>query len=179
VLAAALASLKGLGLATSTSSDSPTLASASATLRASQTVLAEATRSGGRTATLEKLGTERSPTVAGDLTVLGTTLLSDLWLTGKLTTGLLTLCGLAIQKDGTPADEIHTLSGPLTPQSHGLAGLDILDGKVAIDQGGNLTVGRRSPPRSIRSIRPMKPPPPLAPQTLQREQITLKSPPLR
>ena len=52
--------------------------------------------------------------------------------------GVLTIDGLDM--DSSSSATINTLSGPLKLQSLGLAGIDILNGKVTIDQNGNMKV---------------------------------------
>jgi hypothetical protein len=75
--------------------------------------------------------------VSGELNVLGRTVLSDTSVTGKFTTGLLTVNGLD-DSVATPAATLNTLSGPLMIQSTGLQGIDLLNGKITIDTSGNL-----------------------------------------
>jgi hypothetical protein len=73
----------------------------------------------------------------GTLSVLGHTLLSDVGITGKLTSGLLAINGLD-DCDSETCATINTSSSPLRLQSHGLYGLDILNGKVTITKNGNI-----------------------------------------
>ncbi len=88
-------------------------------------------------------------TVSGTLSVLGRTLLSDVGITGNINVGMLTINGLDSCSQfsilnsqlSTPScASINTLSGPLKLQSRGLYGLDILDGKVAIDEKGSVKI---------------------------------------
>ncbi|MEN9407654.1 MAG: hypothetical protein RLZZ455_870, partial [Candidatus Parcubacteria bacterium] len=82
------------------------------------------------TTELATLGDENA-TVSGDLTVLGRTLLTDLGVTGNISAGLLVLNG----DDGA----IDNAGGVLKLQSYGVGGVDILAGKVIIDDEGNIT----------------------------------------
>ena len=84
---------------------------------------------------LDKLDVNEA-TVSGILHVLGDTTLNNVGITGKITNGLLAINGL--NDDGYA--EINTIAGPLKLQSHGLFGLDILDGKVTIAANGDMTV---------------------------------------
>ncbi|KKS54274.1 MAG: hypothetical protein UV61_C0002G0017 [Candidatus Gottesmanbacteria bacterium GW2011_GWB1_43_11] len=77
-------------------------------------------------------------TISGNLLVGGRSNLSDVGITGRLTMGVLTIDGLDM--DSSSSATINTLSGPLKLQSLGLAGIDILNGKVTIDQNGNMKV---------------------------------------
>jgi len=78
----------------------------------------------------------QSATVSGDLMVLGRTTVSDISVTGNISTGVLTIKGL--DENGTAS--INTLSGDLKLQNEGLGGVDILSGKVTIDMNGNVNV---------------------------------------
>jgi hypothetical protein len=71
-----------------------------------------------------------SYTFEGDLLVLGTTSLSNVTITESLNIG-----GTLSLADNT----INTFSGPLYLQSLGLGGIDILAGKIVIDEHGNAT----------------------------------------
>ncbi len=93
-----------------------------------------ASQSAGLQLSLENLDVNLA-TISGDLNVLGRTTLSDLSVTGNITNGLLSINGL--NDDGFAA--INTSAGSLKLQSHGLYGLDILDGKIKITENGNIT----------------------------------------
>jgi hypothetical protein len=76
-----------------------------------------------------------SATISGTLTVLDRTILSDVGVTGVLTAGLMHFDGLA--------SSINTVGEPLRLQTHGLFGLDILNGKVTIAANGDIeTLGK-------------------------------------
>ena len=75
-------------------------------------------------------------TVSGTLSVLGRATFNDVGITGKLNIGMMAINGL--NDDGFA--EINTVAGPLKLQSHGLFGLDILNGKVTIAENGNMKV---------------------------------------
>jgi hypothetical protein len=77
-------------------------------------------------------------TVGGPLNVLGKAVLSDLGVTGKINTGLLTIDGMDANASGSAT--INTLSGPLKLQPLALGGVDFLNGKIIIDTAGNLSV---------------------------------------
>ncbi len=100
-------------------------------------------------------------TISGELNVLGRTTLMDVSITGKLTNGLLTVNGLDScsqippnlplsregstgspltkgESEGISCASINTSSGPLKLQSHGLFGVDILNGRVTIGQNGDI-----------------------------------------
>jgi hypothetical protein len=70
-------------------------------------------------------------TVGNSLSVTGRTTLSELGVTGDITAGILSINGL----EGT----INSVGEPLRLQNLGVAGIDILDGKVTIDTAGNIT----------------------------------------
>jgi hypothetical protein len=70
------------------------------------------------------------------LNVIGRTLLSDVGITGRVNIGLLSIDGL----DNNGSAAINTTAGPLMLQSLGLNGVDILNGKVAIDPDGNVNI---------------------------------------
>jgi hypothetical protein len=94
-----------------------------------------------QTSGLNLQSSTNNATISGTLTILGHTLLSDVGITGKLTSGLLSINGLD-DCDSESCASINTSSSPLRLQSHGLYGLDILDGKVTIGTNGNIkTVG--------------------------------------
>jgi hypothetical protein len=76
-------------------------------------------------------------TVSGTLNVLSRTTLSDVGITGNLTMGLLNINGMD-ETLGTPSASINTVGGLLKLQPLGLAGIDILNGKITIDTNGNL-----------------------------------------
>lgn len=77
--------------------------------------------------------------ISGNFSVIGRTLLSDVGITGKITTGLLTINGLDMS-DGNPVVTINTTNGSLKLQSLALGGLDILNGKITIDISGNTQI---------------------------------------
>lgn len=76
-----------------------------------------------------------SAALSGTLTVLGRTLLSDLGVTGSISSGLLSIKGIDTALSATT---INTLSGDLYLQNNLLGGINILSGKVTIDRDGNL-----------------------------------------
>ena len=78
----------------------------------------------------------QSATISADLNVLGRSTLSEVGITGKISSGVLAINGL--NNDGFA--EINTLSGPLKLQSDGFNGVDILSGKIVIDTNGNMKV---------------------------------------
>lgn len=69
--------------------------------------------------------------IADNLTVLGSTSLAETSVAGSLSVD-----GTMVLADSS----INTLTGPLYLQNLGLGGIDILAGKIVIDQEGNLTV---------------------------------------
>ncbi|MBU4016147.1 hypothetical protein KKF69_01570, partial [Patescibacteria group bacterium] len=104
-----------------------------------------ASQSAGLQLALEQLDVHDA-TVSGTLAVTGRTLLADVGITGNLNIGLLSITGLDScspldkgELEGISCASINTLSGPLKLQSDGLNGLDILNGKIAIDTKGNIT----------------------------------------
>jgi hypothetical protein len=76
-----------------------------------------------------------SATISGMLNVLGRTTVTDLGITGHLTTGVLGINGL--DDDGLAS--INTI-GTLKLQDHLTGGLDILSGKITIDTDGNMLI---------------------------------------
>lgn len=73
-----------------------------------------------------------------DLSVTGRTTLADVGITGAVNIGLLTIEGLS--ESDTAFASLNTTSGPLKLQSHGINGVDILDGKVVITPEGNMRI---------------------------------------
>jgi hypothetical protein len=71
-------------------------------------------------------------TVSGDLMVLGRATITDLGVTGNINAGFLTIDGFN--------GEINTLGKDLYLQKNGLAGVDILNGKVVINTDGDMTI---------------------------------------
>ncbi len=82
---------------------------------------------------LEKLDVNKV-TVTDTLAVVGRTTLADVGITGKVNVGLLSIEGL--DNEGSAA--INTSVGALRLQSNGLNGIDILNGKITIDNKGNM-----------------------------------------
>ena len=86
-------------------------------------------------------------TISGTLQVLGKTILSELGITGKITSGLLSIDGLT-NADNTDQEadsaetgaSISTLSGPLKLQELALGNLEIFGGKIVFDTKGNIKV---------------------------------------
>jgi len=68
---------------------------------------------------------------------LGKATFTDIGITGKINSGLLTINGLD-DSTATPAATINTLSGPLKLQSLAINGIDMFNGKVTIDTEGNM-----------------------------------------
>jgi hypothetical protein len=68
--------------------------------------------------------------VGDKLQVLGHTTLSNLGVTGNITAGVLTIDGL----EGS----VNTVGQPLRLQNLGVAGIDILNGRITVDIDGNL-----------------------------------------
>ncbi len=83
---------------------------------------------------LDKLDVNKV-TVTGTLDVVGRATFEDVGITGKVNLGLMSITGM--DDDGYAV--INTSTKPLKLQSHGLYGLDILDGKVKIAQNGDIT----------------------------------------
>jgi len=71
-----------------------------------------------------------------DLTFGGKTVVKDLGITGKISSGLLAIEGLSDSQTAT----INTLSNDLYIQNEGIGGVNFLSGKVTIDRNGNLKV---------------------------------------
>jgi hypothetical protein len=76
-----------------------------------------------------------SATVSGVLNVLGRTTVTDLGITGRITSGLLSIDGL----DDNGHASINSV-GSLRLQSNAMGGIDILSGKVIVDTYGNVTI---------------------------------------
>jgi hypothetical protein len=91
-------------------------------------------------ASIQELGLNHmdinTATISSTLYVLGRTTLSDLGVTGSISTGVLTIKGL--NEDATAS--INTLSGDLKLQNEGFGGIDILTGKIKIDINGNINI---------------------------------------
>ena len=75
----------------------------------------------------------------GDMTVLGSTNVNDLSVTGRITTGLLVVNGYD-DSLATPSATISTLSEPLRLQHLASAPVQIMGGRVNIDEKGNILV---------------------------------------
>ena len=71
--------------------------------------------------------------------VLGKATVSDLGVTGKINSGLLTINGLDTV-NGQNATTINTLAGDLYLQNEHLGGVNILNGLVTIDTNGNMNL---------------------------------------
>ena len=78
-------------------------------------------------------------TISGKLMVLGRTTLSDLGVTGKINSGLLTINGFDDSVNSGQVT-INTLAGDLYLQNKGLGGVNILNGLVTIDTSGNMNI---------------------------------------
>lgn len=74
--------------------------------------------------------------VLDDLLVSGDTTLNNLGITGSFTAGLLNINGI----DASGSATINTLSGPLKLQSTGSGSVDIMNGKVIVEQSGDVVV---------------------------------------
>jgi hypothetical protein len=83
----------------------------------------------------------QNATVSGNLMVLGRATVTDLGVTGNINAGFLTIDGFN--------GEINTLGKDLYLQKNGLAGVNILDGKVVIDTAGNMSVAGEITVRKI------------------------------
>jgi hypothetical protein len=92
-----------------------------------------ASQSAGLQLSLENIEINTA-TISGDLNVLGRSTFEDLSVTGNINAGLLSINGL----DNNGHAAINTSAGALKIQSHGLYGLDILDGKVTIAANGDI-----------------------------------------
>ncbi|OGH21221.1 MAG: hypothetical protein A2629_02580, partial [Candidatus Levybacteria bacterium RIFCSPHIGHO2_01_FULL_41_15] len=80
----------------------------------------------------------QSATISGNLMVLGRTTLSDLGVTGNITAGLLSIHGLdSSANNGDGGATINSI-GDLNLQNNQLGGINILAGKVTIDNKGNI-----------------------------------------
>jgi hypothetical protein len=75
-------------------------------------------------------------TIAGVLNVLGRTTLTDLGVTGTISSGFLSIHGL--NDDGSAS--INNSLGTLKLQDTSIGGVDILSGKVTIDAQGNVVI---------------------------------------
>lgn len=73
-----------------------------------------------------------------DLTFGGKTVVKDLGVTGKISSGLLLIEGLSDSETAT----INTLGGDLYIQNEGIGGVNFLSGKVIVDRNGNLKVSK-------------------------------------
>jgi hypothetical protein len=74
--------------------------------------------------------------VLEELLVSGDTTLNNLGITGSFSAGLLNINGL----DASGSATINTLSGPLKLQSTGSGSVDIMNGKVIVEQSGDVVV---------------------------------------
>ena len=90
---------------------------------------------------LDKLDVHEA-TVSGTLDVLGRATFNNVGITGTVSVGLLAINGLNDPSAGSGQvfASIDTTAQPLHLQSHGLFGLDILDGKVTIAANGDMNV---------------------------------------
>lgn len=76
--------------------------------------------------------------ISGDLNVLGRTIVTDIGVTGNISTGLLSIHGLDLSvNNGNGGATINSV-GDLNLQNNGLGGINILAGKVTIDTKGNI-----------------------------------------
>jgi hypothetical protein len=83
----------------------------------------------------------QNKTVLDMLTVLGKVNAEELYATGKIGTGLLTLESLnSTDSTGENASSIDTLAGALLMQSHSAGNIEIMGGKAVIDKLGNLVM---------------------------------------
>jgi len=76
------------------------------------------------------LSLDKDATISGSLTVQGRATLNDLGVTGNITAGVLSMHGL----DGT----IDAIGNTLKLQSLGIGSIDLLAGKVTVDDTGNI-----------------------------------------
>ena len=76
------------------------------------------------------LSLDKDATISGSLAVQGRTTLNDLGITGNITAGILSIHGL----DGT----IDAIGNTLKLQSLGTGSIDLLAGKVTVDEHGNI-----------------------------------------
>ncbi len=81
----------------------------------------------------------KDATLSGNLMVLGRTNLNDLGVTGKITSGLMSIAGLDTLDNGDTASTINSV-GDLYLQNKGMGGVNILSGLVTIDKVGNMDV---------------------------------------
>ena len=88
--------------------------------------------------------TTNTATIVGSLNVLGRTVVNDLGVTGKITSGALSINGL--DEDGNSS--INTL-GSLKLQDKGLGGIDILSGKILIDEKGNIKIQNKVEAKTV------------------------------
>ncbi|MEK7559377.1 MAG: MerR family DNA-binding transcriptional regulator [Patescibacteria group bacterium] len=96
----------------------------------------------GSFASLTDLDIENA-TISGDLNVLGRTTVTDLGVTGNISSGLLSIHGLDTDVNpsagsGQVAAATINSIGDLYLQNNGLGGINILSGKVKIDTQGNI-----------------------------------------
>jgi hypothetical protein len=73
-----------------------------------------------------------------DLTFGGKTVVKDLGVTGKISSGLLLIEGLSDNEVAT----VNTLGGDLYIQNEGIGGVNFVSGKVVIDKNGNLKASK-------------------------------------
>ncbi|HET9946446.1 MAG TPA: DUF2341 domain-containing protein [Patescibacteria group bacterium] len=76
--------------------------------------------------------TAQNATISGTLSVLGRTVVTDLGVTGKITSGLMAIDGL----NGA----IDVVGQPLKLQANQTAGIDILSGKITISAAGDMQI---------------------------------------
>lgn len=78
----------------------------------------------------EDLFGKEDATISGKLTVLGRTVLSDLGVTGVITTGLMSIDGL----EGT----LNVIGKPLKLQETGIGSIELMAGRVVINDAGDI-----------------------------------------
>jgi hypothetical protein len=86
--------------------------------------------------------TTETATISGDLTVLGRTTLTDLGVTGKIISGLMSIDG---------AEGKINVLGDLKLQSNGFGNIDLFAGKVTVDHTGNITTEGTVTAKAVRT----------------------------
>ncbi len=71
-----------------------------------------------------------------DLTVLGKTNVSNLWITGNISVGMLAVNGF----DDSGGASIYTINGPLRLQQYSLGPISLLGNKIEMDIKGNIVI---------------------------------------
>jgi len=85
------------------------------------------------------LGAQSGDIIADSLTVMGSTNLSTLGVTGEITNGLLVINGFN-DSGATPEATLTTLVGPLHLQHDGANPIDLMAGKIRVDVNGNMLI---------------------------------------